>query len=292
MNTELSILIPAFNEEENINKLLTDISENFTPLCNFEVILVDDGSDNILSKFIEINDYDFKLKIIRSNFNKGQSASIKIALENVEDSSNLIGLIDGDGQNPPIELARLYKKFLEVECDAVVSYRNNRKDSLSKKVVSKLANFFLKFLTKSHHKDLGSSLKIIKKHCLDEINFDNGDMHRFISPILAIRNYHILEVSVDHKEREFGKSNYGLGRLVPVLVDGFIFYFSNGFTKPKKYTLGKISIYSFSISALINTIVLYQKIIDDVFVHRNPLFMISLIMLLISFQTCVSAIND
>ena len=98
MNTELSILIPAFIEEENINKLLTYISEIFTPLCNFEVILVDDGSDNILSKFIEINDYDFKLKIIRSNFNKGQSASIKIALENVEDSSNLIGLIDGDGQ--------------------------------------------------------------------------------------------------------------------------------------------------------------------------------------------------
>ena len=110
MNTELSILIPAFNEEENINKLLTDISENFTPLCNFEVILVDDGSDNILSKFIEINDYDFKLKII-SNFNKGQSASIKIALENVEDSSNLIGLIDGDGQNPPIELQDCIKNF-------------------------------------------------------------------------------------------------------------------------------------------------------------------------------------
>ena len=98
------------------------------------MILVDDGSDNILSKFIEINDYDFKLKIIRSNFNKGQSASIKIAPENVEDSSNLIGLIDGDGQKSTNrELAKNSIKNFWKECDAVVSYRNNEKDSLSKK---------------------------------------------------------------------------------------------------------------------------------------------------------------
>lgn len=292
MSTELSILVPSFNEEENINNLLYEIDKNFNTLCEFEVVIVDDGSKNALLDFIKFSDYDFKLKVIRNNYNKGQSASIKIALDNIDSNSNLIGLIDGDGQNPPSELARLYSVYLDSSCDAVVSYRHKRKDNISKKIISKIANFFLKFLTKSNYKDLGSSLKIIKLHCLEQIDFENGDMHRFISPILAIRNFNIIEIAVSHKERKYGKSNYGFSRLVPVLVDGFIFYFTDGFTKPKKYTLGKISAYAFIASSIINIIVLYQKIIMDAPVHRNPLFMISLIMLLISFQTFVSAINE
>ena len=93
------------------------------------MILVDDGSDNILSKFIEINDYDFKLKIIRSNFNKGQSASIKIALENVEDSSNLIGLIDGDGQNNPRDIDKILQiYFSDQKIKLVGGIRKVRKD--------------------------------------------------------------------------------------------------------------------------------------------------------------------
>lgn len=276
-----SVVIPAYSEEENINNLLVEIEKTFKDGDDFEVILVDDGSPVPLHNVIKKNEYNINMEIVTNKYNLGQSKSIEIGIK--KSNGNVIGLIDADCQNPPQELKKLYDFYISNSYDAVISYRKNRKDDFLRKIVSKLANFILKIFTKSKFKDLGSSLKVIKRECLESITF-KGDMHRFISPMLQARGYSIFEIEVEHAERTKGVSKYGFGRIVPVIVDGILFYLTNGFTRPAKYAIGKLSLLLFFISIGLNLIVIYQKIVNSIFVHRNPIFIISMVFLLLSIQ--------
>ena len=280
-NNLFSVVIPAYSEEENINQLLVEIEDTFKDEVDLEVILVDDGSPVPLEDVIKKSEYKFNIQIVTNRYNLGQSKSIEVGLKN--SNGDVIGLIDADCQNPPKELKKLYDYFVVINFDAIISFRKNRKDEFLRKTVSRLANFILKIFTKSKFKDLGSSLKVIKRECLESITF-KGDMHRFISPMLQARGYSIFEIEVEHAERTKGVSKYGFGRIVPVIVDGILFYLTNGFTRPAKYAIGKLSLVLFIISIGLNLIVIYQKTVNSIFVHRNPIFIISMVFLLLSIQ--------
>tara|TARA_Y100001958_G_C21158905_1_gene493274 strand:+ start:110 stop:991 length:882 start_codon:yes stop_codon:yes gene_type:complete len=280
-NNLFSVVIPAYSEEENINQLLVEIEDTFKDEVDLEVILVDDGSPVPLEDVIKKSEYKFNIQIVTNRYNLGQSKSIEVGLKN--SNGDVIGLIDADCQNPPKELKKLYDYFVVNNFDAIISFRKNRKDEFLRKTVSRLANFILKIFTKSKFKDLGSSLKVIKRECLESITF-KGDMHRFISPMLQARGYSIFEIEVEHAERTKGVSKYGFGRIVPVIVDGILFYLTNGFTRPAKYAIGKLSLVLFIISIGLNLIVIYQKTVNSIFVHRNPIFIISMVFLLLSIQ--------
>ena len=278
---KFSIIIPAYSEEDNIGNLLKEIENTFKEEANLEVVLVDDGSPIPLQDVIKKSQYNLDINIITNRYNLGQSKSIEIGLKNSK--GNVIGLIDADCQNPPGELKKMYDLFNLNSYDAIISYRKNRKDNFLRKMISKLANLILKIFTKSKFKDLGSSLKVIKRECLESITF-KGDMHRFISPMLQARGYSIFEIEVEHAERTKGVSKYGFGRIVQVIVDGILFYLTNGFTRPAKYAIGKLSLMLFFISIGLNLIVIYQKTVNSIFVHRNPIFIISMVFLLLSIQ--------
>ncbi len=280
-NNLFSIVIPAYSEEENINDLLVEIEKTFKDEVDLEIILVDDGSPVSLEDVIKKSEYKLNIQIVTNGYNLGQSKSIEVGLKN--SNGDVIGMIDADCQNPPKELKKLYDYFIVNNFDAIISYRKNRKDEFLRKTVSRLANFILKIFTKSKFKDLGSSLKVIKRECLESLTF-KGDMHRFISPMLQARGYSIFEIEVEHAERTKGVSKYGFGRIVPVIVDGILFYLTNGFTRPAKYAIGKLSLMLFFISLGLNLIVIYQKTVNSIFVHRNPIFIISMVFLLLSIQ--------
>lgn len=280
-NNLFSIIIPAYSEEENINDLLVEIEKTFKDEVDLEIILVDDGSPVSLEDVIKKSEYKLNIQIVTNGYNLGQSKSIEVGLKN--SNGDVIGMIDADCQNPPKELKKLYDYFIVNNFDAIISYRKNRKDEFLRKTVSRLANFILKIFTKSKFKDLGSSLKVIKRECLESLTF-KGDMHRFISPMLQARGYSIFEIEVEHAERTKGVSKYGFGRIVPVIVDGILFYLTNGFTRPAKYAIGKLSLMLFFISLGLNLIVIYQKTVNSIFVHRNPIFIISMVFLLLSIQ--------
>ena len=121
----LSIIVPCFNEEGSINSLLNELYEHFGDVQNYEVILVDDGSHVRLEEAIESSLKEEQLIILRNDFNKGQTQSIKSGLNHSR--GKVIGLLDGDGQNPPSELRKLYDRFLidEKKYDAVISFRES-----------------------------------------------------------------------------------------------------------------------------------------------------------------------
>lgn len=287
MINEISIVIPALNEEESIPLLISEIDNELSNTqLKYEIIIVDDGSKVSLDAIVPKNK---NLKIFRNLYTKGQSQSLLKGIENSE--FKYICVLDGDGQNPPFEIKNLIDTFNSdyENIDAVCGFRKNRKDKFLRSLYSKIANFFIRKLLKSSIKDLGCSLKLFRKNLIEEIRF-SGDMHRMLSVLFEYRGHRIIQIPVVHKERKFGETKYGLNRLIPVFVDSFLIYLSEGFTLTPRYSLSKLAFYSFMASFLLISYSAFQKFAYEIFVHRNPIFLIGLTFLFISIQLFVTSV--
>lgn len=287
MINELSIIVPSLNEEENIPHLLSEIQSSLSlTKLNYEVIIIDDFSENKLEEFIEESK---NIKIIRNDANLGQTKSIQIGIENSK--YQFICTLDGDGQNPPKEIIKVLNYFNDNfdNTDAVVGYRENRQDKLSRKILSKLGNFIVGKITRTKFKDLGCSLKIFKK--VDSNSFQlSGDIHRIFNILLYKNGLDVKEIGVEHLPRKFGETNYSYRRILPVIVDAVLIYLTNGFQKSSRYVLGKISFIFLILSTIFLVISLYQKYSLDRFIFQNPLFLLFLMSFFISVQIFVSIV--
>lgn len=257
-----SIVIPLFNESENITELNNEILKVTKTLQNeynhnFEIIYVDDGSSDDTFKIIN----DFKNSIstlILKNF-KNLSQSISI-LNGIESSSfdNII-LLDGDMQNDPNDFIPMIKEYSQFTNIVVHGNRKNRNDPYWSKVLpSKIANFIVRKFTNSNISDHGCSLKIFNKKITDKANLF-GDFHRLFAAQISQNNIDIREIEVNHRPRKKGKSNYGFERIFRVLID-LIFM---KFTKNERsyfYTIGFLGLFSFFLSLISFIYMLYLKI--------------------------------
>tara|TARA_B100000003_G_scaffold208548_1_gene229204 strand:+ start:365 stop:1258 length:894 start_codon:yes stop_codon:yes gene_type:complete len=277
---QISIVIPALNEEESIPSLVDELNAELESAnLEFEIIIVDDGSIRSLKKIIS----NPRVQVLENSFNRGQSFSI---LKGIEHSSyEYIVTLDGDGQNPPSEIIKLVDEFNKdfENVDVVCGYRKNRRDKFVRSLYSKVANFLIRLITKSKCKDLGCSLKIFKKEMVEDIKY-NGDIHRILIPLFEFRNYRLKQIEVEHFERKSGETKYGFERVTAVIVDSILLYLTDGFVNTARYSLSKLSFIFGAISALLFAISYYQKIINLVFVHRNPLFIIGIVFFIIFLQ--------
>lgn len=210
-----SIIIPVYNEEFNINKLIEEIFENLLEFKNnFEVILVNDASlDDSLKVIGKIQKkYPNVIKTINNNQNIGQSYSL---IEGIKKSSyEIIVTLDGDGQNNPKDIPILLNKYLsDSNLGLVGGIRARRKDSLIKIISSKVANSFRQYILKDNCQDTGCSLKVFNKAAFMKFPFFNG-IHRFLPALYKGYGFNTFFIKVDHRPRNFGYSKYGtFGRL-------------------------------------------------------------------------------
>ena len=287
MINKISIIIPVLNEEAALPLLIDEIKEAFNESnIEFEIVIVDDGSE------IKVIDYIKKennIKILENEYSMGQSFSIFKGIKN--STYDYVCTIDGDGQNPPSEIINLCNEFnnSNPKIDIIVGIRRKRKDSLFRSLYSKLGNLFIRWVTKTSSIDLGCSLKIFNKKIVKEINF-KGDIHRIIIPLLEYRNYRIKQVFVEHRKRASGETKYGVGRIVAVLIDSILLRITNGFTRSARYSLGRFSLFFGFISLALFIISLIQKYNYEVFVHKNPIFIIGVATLFISLQLITIAV--
>lgn len=203
-----SIVVPLFNEEESIESLIYEIISSIEAYKSYEIVLVDDCSNDktleIINKF-EINP---NIKIIKNKLNRGQSYSIHKGIS--MSMYNTIITIDGDGQNVPSDIPLLIKAFNENKNVYLVGgIRNNRKDSFIKVASSKLANSIRSFILKDKCKDTGCSLKIFDKKIFLTFPYFNG-IHRFLPALFLGFGYETKFINVDHRKRKFGYSKYGI----------------------------------------------------------------------------------
>ncbi len=216
-----SIVIPIYNEELNILSLFNEILHlKDLNKYSFEVVFVNDSSrDNSLKILNKIQKENPSIvKILSNQKNLGQSFSI---LHGIKVSKyETIVTIDGDGQNNPKNLPLLLEKFfLNKNIKLVGGIRVNRKDSFIKIISSRLANNFRSFILQDNCKDTGCSLKVFDKKIFLQFPFFNG-IHRFLPALFKGYGYNTLFVNVDHRKRNFGKSNYGtFKRLIYGIID-------------------------------------------------------------------------
>ncbi|MDE0298726.1 MAG: glycosyltransferase [Candidatus Poribacteria bacterium] len=217
-NPAISVVIPVFNEQENVRLLYQKIREACKALRrSYEIVFVDDGSsDRTFDLLEEIHGHDGRVKAIRFRKNYGQTAAMAAGFEYAR--GEVIVSMDGDLQNDPADIPLLLEK-MEEGYDIVCGWRKNRQDKLwSRRVPSVAANWLIGKVTGVRIRDNGCSLKAYRASVIKKVAL-YGEMHRFIPAMSTLAGARTAEIPVSHHPRRFGKSKYGIGRAWRVALD-------------------------------------------------------------------------
>jgi dolichol-phosphate mannosyltransferase len=210
----LSVVVPLYNEEANLPILQEELRVALSGL-DYEVILVDDGS---IDRTVERIETAPNIRLIRFEKNSGQSAAIYAGLTAARGATVVI--IDGDLQNDPADIPKLLAEISR-GADLVCGYRIKRRDTVAKRLTSRIANAVRSRYTKDGVRDTGCTLKAMKRECVSAL-FPFKGMHRFIPALVKAAGYRLVEIPVNHRPRRFGQSKYGLGnRALRATIDMF-----------------------------------------------------------------------
>ena len=210
----VSVVVPLFNEEANMPILQSELRAALGDL-DHEIIFVDDGS---IDRTVERIENAANIQVLRFAKNGGQSAAIYAGLQAARGATAV--LIDGDLQNDPADIPKLLAEISR-GADLVCGYRVQRKDTLVKRLTSRVANFVRSRFTKDGVRDTGCTLKAMRRECIGALVPFKG-MHRFIPALIKAAGYRLVEIPVNHRPRRFGRTKYGLGnRALRATIDMF-----------------------------------------------------------------------
>lgn len=198
----LSVVVPLFNEEDNVRPLVEEIRAALAG-WDFELVLVDDGSTD--ETVARIPDEPF-IRVLEFEKNTGQSAAMHAGI--MAARGGLIALLDGDLQNDPADIPALITG-IEGGADLVCGWRTRRQDTWSKRWQSRIANAVRQYFTRDGVHDTGCTLKVMRRQCREALLPFNG-MHRFIPALIAAAGCTVAEQPVNHRPRRHGSSKYGL----------------------------------------------------------------------------------
>ena len=280
---DISVLIPIYNEQDSIKELYQEIKKNIPQELSCEIIYINDGSnDSSLDILKSILATDKNVKLINLFVNSGKSEALNIAFEKA--AGNIIFTIDGDLQDDPKEIPNLINK-IKSGSDMVTGWKKNRKDPISKKVLSKIFNFVLRFITGIKIHDFNCGLKAYKKHVIKSINIYGG-LHRFI-PVLVSRNgFSVDEIIVNHRKRKFGESKYGKSRIFHGFFDLITVLFLNKYFNKPLHLFGNLGFLIMLSGFIINFKLSYDWLVNGIWIipHKNPLFFLGLLLLIVGVQ--------
>jgi dolichol-phosphate mannosyltransferase len=213
-SSRVSVVVPLFNEEANMPILQSELRAALGGL-DHEIIFVDDGS---IDRTVERIENAANVRVLRFEKNAGQTAAIYAGLQAARGATAV--LIDGDLQNDPADIPKLLAEISR-GADLVCGYRAQRKDTLVKRLTSRVANFVRSRFTKDGVRDTGCTLKAMRRECVGALVPFKG-MHRFIPALIKAAGYRLVEIPVNHRPRRFGRTKYGLGnRALRATIDMF-----------------------------------------------------------------------
>ncbi|MBL8101537.1 MAG: glycosyltransferase family 2 protein [Anaerolineales bacterium] len=281
----LSIVIPVYNEQENLPLLFDALYPVMRPMQkSWEVILVDDGSHDkslsVLKEYAEKDPEHIRVVSFRRNF--GQTAAIAAGLD--YSRGEIIVLLDADMQNDPADIPMMLAK-LDEGYDLVSGWRKNRKDNaVTRNFPSMLANSLISRVTGVHLHDYGCTLKAYRRDVLVGFRL-YGEMHRFIPVYASSVGANITEVPVRHHPRKFGKTKYGLERTAKVILDLFTVKFLVAYSSKPIYLFGGTGGLLMIISFVIMLYLFIRRLFFFISVTGSPLFQTSVMFFILGFQS-------
>jgi glycosyltransferase involved in cell wall biosynthesis len=280
----ISVIVPIYNEEESIGLLLPRLYAVLDPLPHrFEIILVNDGSrDQSLALLRAAAALRPEVKIVDFRRNYGQTAAMMAGIDHA--SGDIIVAIDADLQNDPDDIPALLAK-LDEGFDVVSGWRRDRKDAaVRRNLVSRIANRVISRISGVRLNDYGCTLKAYRTDVIKGVRL-YGEMHRFIPIYAAWQGARVTELPVRHYPRQFGKSKYGLERIVKVVLDLMVVKFlDRHFVKPI-YVFGGFGVFSFALSGLSAVYMIYLKFAEGLSMIQTPLPLLSAMAFLVGVMS-------
>lgn len=269
-NPDISVIIPVFNEEESIDRLCDALFPVLDDLDTpYEVIVINDGSTDTSLDLLKTHAAKHpELKVVDFRRNYGQTAAMMAGIDHA--SGQIIIPIDADLQNDPVDIPRLLEKIDE-GYDVASGWRKDRQDAaIRRNMVSRVANKLISKISGVHLHDYGCTLKAYRKDVVKGIRL-YGEMHRFIPIYASWMGAKVCEIPVQHHQRQFGQSKYGLERVAKVVLDLMVVKFlDRHFVKPI-YVFGGIGLLSFATSFLSLIWMLYLKVFEGISMIQTPL---------------------
>jgi glycosyltransferase involved in cell wall biosynthesis len=280
-----SVVVPFLNEQENIPSLYMKLTEVMDAVGEpYELVFVDDGSrDESYKVLSEIFEHDRRVNLVRLRRNFGQTAALKAGFDFAR--GEVIISMDGDLQHDPEEIPRFLEK-IEEGFDLVSGWRHARRDHwLMRQLPSRTANWMMAKLSGVELHDFGTTFKAYRREIIQEIQL-YGELHRFIPALASTTGARIAEVPIENPERRNGKSNYGIGRTIRVLLDLIMVKFLLDYsTRPLQF-FGLLGLGGTGAGLLIGAYLFFEKIYygTAVMVEHGPLMLLAIVLFVSGIQ--------
>lgn len=280
---DVSVVVPIHNEVESLPHLIGAIAQALSDAqLNYELICVDDGSTDGSTELLKQEARkrnDLVAVILRRNY--GQTAAMAAGFKCAR--SPIIVTLDGDLQNDPADIPELLMKLNE-GYDLVSGWRKNRQDAaLTRLLPSKIANAMIGQVTGVKLHDYGCSLKAYRKEIVADMNL-YGELHRFLPALAFIEGARIIEIPVRHHARRYGKSKYGLGRTIRVLMDLLTVFFMKKFLTRPMHVFGGFGIISMVLGFVLGLYLTILKLGFGASIGDRPLLILAVVLLLAGVQ--------
>ena len=279
----LSVVIPVYNEKQNISYLYENLNSVLPGIGRkYEVILIDDGSmDGTFKELLSIHEQNDNYKIIRFRKNFGQTPAMSAGFDYA--NGEVIITLDADLQNDPKDIPALLEKIDE-GYDVVSGWRINRQDkAIPRKLPSKIANWLIARLTGVKIHDYGCTLKAYRSDVVKNIEL-YGEMHRYIPAVASWMGISVAEVPVHHHSRKFGKSKYGISRTIRVILDIITLKYLLSYSQKPIQIFGLIGLITGLIGCIVTIYLIIMRMFFNVPLSSRPLFTLSIFMIFIGLQ--------
>ena len=281
---DLSLVIPVYNEEESLPRLLEEIHAALGPSgLDYEVVCVDDGSrDRSFEVLQGLQAEDPRLVVVQFRRNFGQTAAMQAGIDHTR--GELVALMDADLQNDPADIPMMVKRLREDGYDLVAGWRADRKDAfINRKLPSMVANRIIGKVTGVHLHDYGCTLKVMTGEVARSLRL-YGEMHRFIPAIADWFGARILEVKVNHRARQFGETKYGIGRTVRVVLDLLVVRFIQSYLVKPMQVFGLWGIVSGGAGFAVCAWLAIEKLAFGHPLADRPLLLFGVLLILLGVQ--------
>lgn len=280
-----SIVIPLYNEQENVRPLYSRIVQAMKDVDDdYEIVFVDDGSrDNTFKILSEICEQDWRVRVVKLRRNFGQTAGLKAGFDFAR--GEVIISMDGDLQHDPAEIPAFVAK-LDEGYDIVSGWRVERKDAwLTRQLPSRTANWIMAKLCGLPLHDFGTTFKAYRRESIQDLQL-YGELHRFIPALASWSGASITEIPIKNFHRQNGKSNYGLSRTIAVLLDLICIKFLLDYSTKPLRLFGTWGLLSTAAGAAVSVFLLFRKFVSqvDVMTEHGPLFLSAILLIVCGIQ--------
>ncbi|MFY9484456.1 MAG: glycosyltransferase family 2 protein [Patescibacteria group bacterium] len=284
----LSVVVPVKDELQSLPPFWRNLSTVLKTIGKpYEVIFVDDGStDGSFEKLTAIARQYRAVSVVKFQGNFGKSAALQAGFD--EAQGEVIATLDADLQDEPTELPKLLKKLNE-GYDLVSGWKQHRQDPISKIIASRVFNGITSLLTGVRFHDFNSGFKVYRRGVVDELRL-YGELHRFIPVFAARANFRVAEVAVKHNPRLFGKTKYGIERVLRGFFDLITVVFLTGYLKRPGHFFGGIGLLFLFAGLVINGYITYIRLATGSIQFRYPLLFLGVMLVIVGIQSITTGL--